>query len=571
MVPIYAEQSWSFLETTMLQMHAQCLKKLEKTEEYIYMALKILAKWVETRKEISFRDARREFRRTTFDQTAHGLGDLDTKHYLEDLLLSSKDLKQQISVSMDDYFGPISVDPYIRHYADKDGFQLLLRLQYLLSEAMHAQQVRLRIVSCGEGQKRDIWLAADEAQVMEAGTVKVMVGSNVCKREISKRMLAHFFQILMPGVYRVDKIEIISENISFHHDSLPTSTVLSQAASGTSVSMENTQPSSILVWPSPSALEARLSLCKSIHLEKPRSVEIKVSTGWNDITKGELLVRAGSAGLRLHTADAEIVDSSAAIREKAQPGVVAFGEVATGSDMTIRIPYRLESDLNEISMKVEISYSTPKGDFIYAFNPTISVVLPLGVNVQDIFKDRAFFSRFTVNAATPIPLRLLECELEGSRDFEATSPPLGGAGVDVFGRQPASLLYRISRKQDSQGSQEEGLLQTKLSMQIIYQCLDDEILAAVEATFSAALKNSPFQDFSRLLVPALLATIRTRLTVNDLEVIGMLREVDVGPFDRLQWDRTLVGLRPELREKLIIWLTEWHEVRSFSDGLEELY
>lgn len=166
----------------MLQMHAQCLQKLEKTEEYVHMALKILAKWVGRRKTLSFQDSRPGFTVVVLDQIDHTLGNVGSKGYLEDLLLSSKDLKQQISVPMGEYFGPVFVDPYIRHYADKDGFQLQLRLQYLLPESMQAQQVRVRLVCYREGQQRDIWLAADEAQLLEAGTVKVMVGSKVCKR-----------------------------------------------------------------------------------------------------------------------------------------------------------------------------------------------------------------------------------------------------------------------------------------------------------------------------------------------------------------------------------------------------
>lgn len=175
----------------MLQMHAQCFKKLEKTEEYIQMVLKILAKWVEKKRTLSLRDGRAAFRGATLEQSVHDLGTVGSRSYLEDLLLSSKDMKQQVSVRMSNYFGPVSVDPYIRHYADKDGFQLQLRLHYLLPESMQAQQVIVRLVSCGEGQLRDIWLAADEAQLLEPGNVKVTVGSKVCKRITIKQKLAH--------------------------------------------------------------------------------------------------------------------------------------------------------------------------------------------------------------------------------------------------------------------------------------------------------------------------------------------------------------------------------------------
>lgn len=166
----------------MLQMHAQCLKRLEKTEEYVHMALKILAKWVGRRKTLSFRDSRPVVTVAVLGGVDHTLGNVGSKGYLEDLLLSSKALKQQISVPMSEYFGSVSVDPYIRHYVDRDGFQLQLRLQYLLPESMQAQKVRVRLVCYREGQQRDIWLTAEEAQPMEGGTVKVMVGSKVCTR-----------------------------------------------------------------------------------------------------------------------------------------------------------------------------------------------------------------------------------------------------------------------------------------------------------------------------------------------------------------------------------------------------
>lgn len=37
-------------------------------------------------------------------------------------------------------------------------------------------------------------------------------------------------------------------------------------------------------------------------------------------------------------------------------------------------------------VKIELTFTTPKGEFFFAANPSVPVALPLAVNVQDVFK-----------------------------------------------------------------------------------------------------------------------------------------------------------------------------------------
>jgi len=42
-------------------------------------------------------------------------------------------------------------------------------------------------------------------------------------------------------------------------------------------------------------------------------------------------------------------------------------------------------------VKLEVEYDTAAGSFLFASSPRVSVSLPLGVNVQDAFKEDAYY------------------------------------------------------------------------------------------------------------------------------------------------------------------------------------
>ena len=359
---------------------------------------------------------------------------------------------------------------------------------------------------------------------------------------------------------------IQSENIIFTHDLSPSPSGPFFAGNHKAISIgaaSVAQPPRILVWAHPRALEARLSHCKFINLEHTRSLEIDVFSGWNNISEGRVQLRAATAGLRLHTAEAKFQDNETKILDQSQPGSIKFGKVSADTAIKIKVPYSLESDLQEIVIKIEIHYTTAEGNFTYACIPKLAILLLVGVNVQDIFKEDALFSKFTISTADSTPLRISKCSLEGTKDFQVATPPLADGELDVFARQPLSLVGKISRPVGSEfRSNSEGQLQRKLSLEIEYCRVDHDIMTAAEQSFSAALINSPFQMFSRVLVPALTIGLRSRLTSQGLEMIGIMREIDIGSFRHYGWDSIVSGLLPGYRHELADWLQRWHKVRS---------
>ena len=317
--------------------------------------------------------------------------------------------------------------------------------------------------------------------------------------------------------------------------------------------------SQVFCYSRASALEAKLSLSNLVHLERSRSIEIAIHSGWNNISEGEIRIRAASAGLRLRIAETMSVDDSITIQENSQTGGIEFRNLSSESSATLRIPYTSESDLNELSLKIEVFYQTEKGHFFYASNPSVSIVLPLGVNVQDSFKEHMLISKFIVSTVTSFPLRMMSSTLEDSATFDTKPAGSNAAGLDILRRQPASLIYKITKKGNSEAeSPAKG--QTSLSLSIDYACMDEEITLSIEARFLARIRESSFEDLSCLLLPVLLRGVRSKLTAAEMERATLVQEIDLGPFEGMSWPQALVWLPSAVREEVYQWLRDWHDV-----------
>ena len=100
----------------------------------------------------------------------------------------------------------------------------------------------------------------------------------------------------------------------------------------------------------PTALEAKLSTSKTLHLDMVRSIEIEIHTGMNEVLSGELHVRPGTAGLRLHTADSELLHGSVELTNNVRPGVIGFTSIDEWNSIRLKVPYGLENEVNNITV-----------------------------------------------------------------------------------------------------------------------------------------------------------------------------------------------------------------------------
>lgn len=220
-------------------------------------------------------------------------------------------------------------------------------------------------------------------------------------------------------------------------------------------------------------------------------------------------------------------------------GGYAFADMAAGTRSTLRIPYTVEHDsVMSISVKLDVSYTTDNGAYVFSKTQSIPIALALGVNVQDVFKHEALFSRFNVSTASSSPLRLFKSELLGSAVFEPSFGTPPSRPVVIFPKQPACLLYRITRKEVEIGPKSQKTMLLKLH----YSVLRDEIEAIIEASLLRAMADTPLSICSRTIVADVLRHVTDKLSASDLERATLLGEASTSFLADVAWETHFAGM-----------------------------
>ena len=365
---------------------------------------------------------------------------------------------------------------------------------------------------------------------------------------------------MIPGWYKLNKILMQAGGLTFDYDVSPTKDALVLPDARTKPDVDDPISKRILVWRTFRALAVDVTHSHDIRLSEFRSIDVNISSGWNDIVAGTVTFRAASAGLRLHTAQAEARGTQVKSTGVSQPGTVLIDRIAPGDNFSILIPYSLEMDLTAISLRVEIAYSTVKGQFMYATKSTIPVILPLAVNVQDTFKENVLYSLFTIRPSTSSPIRIIDTYIEKSNSFEATTAPSCKTETGVFSGQPFSVIAQVRRKAGSRASEDSKQVDRRLHLTIEYHCLDRMVCAIIEAEMLQALAATHMERFSRLLLQHLRSHLRSTLTPNDFENFALLDEFALGAFEQYNWDEILHALPINDAAVLRDILREWHLV-----------
>ena len=312
----------------------------------------------------------------------------------------------------------------------------------------------------------------------------------------------------------------------------------------------------VFVWPPSRALEIEARADPEINLEKPKTILIEIASNENHILDGSLVLRPGSAGLRIQTSDATLCHGDGQNLESLAAGTLSLATLAKRSKIGIRVPIRLDVDLREIVVRCEVHYNTSEGEFHFNTSHSVPIQLPLGVNVQDVFKERKIFSKFAISCSTANPLQILNCQLEDSDDFAVTTPDIDFDALTVLSKQPLSMVYCISRKNPAAV---DPIKQRKLLLQIDFLRLDERALAAARTAFLAELGNSDLTGFSRLLVPHLSFLFDRSKSGPNLEQVALLAEVDVPSYENCGWNQVLAAVPSPQRQALSAWLRKWHD------------
>lgn len=252
-------------------------------------------------------------------------------------------------------------------------------------------------------------------------------------------------------------------------------------------------------------------------------------------------MKPATGGLRITSKEAEFLGPPFEYEKPPEAGLFHFGAISPSSTIKMRFPYTIEQDVPNISVRVEVTYTTEDGTYHYSSVFSVPIALALGVNVQDVFKDKALFSRFSVSTASSSPLRLFASELLDSDVFTSHSAGALSRSVSVFPKQPASLLYKITRKS-------AGIITPKtprtMYLKLQYSVLLDEIASIVEEAMTEATKELPLPTFSGFLIGRVLSAVQSGLSTYELERAALLGEVPTSFITPLLSETAFAGLGP---------------------------
>lgn len=173
MAPFYGGKLWAVLEGTMLELYSRCLKELKRNEDYVRMMLRLLAKFA------AYSQSKSSDKQKALSASTSILEQEQLAGYVSDLFEAAGTLQKDITASLGDFFADLRVEPAIRLYDDKDGFQIQLSLRFLLGPQIEINSVKVRLVSASSSQNAEHWIEGSTSFVIKSSTTKILIDSSV--------------------------------------------------------------------------------------------------------------------------------------------------------------------------------------------------------------------------------------------------------------------------------------------------------------------------------------------------------------------------------------------------------
>jgi hypothetical protein len=537
-LPLYASDSWSLQEARVVKDLAVCLKQLKRKGEHAQVILSTLKKVAGRRIGV---------KKGSADAA------VSAEHYLKQLAAASKDLSTDLDANMGDFFDDIELGREIGLLEDKDGFSYRFSFRHVLDDEITLDEISVRLVRVDDPQTEIVVIRTTPLD-LKTGTIHVELESGSTTF----------------GAYYIDKIILKAKKLRFIHDlrppTIPETSALGivYAPSGDEERNQRERPF-VLLYPHTRAFEASTRLAKSTHMEKTKHLEVRLSSGSNDVDRIDIRLKPASAGLRLYLGDAEASGIDRRNDKDTKVGILALGSIAPDREATVQIPYTMDHAISKIVIRLEAHYSTAAGDFCFYAAIKLPAAMPLDVNVNDLFRHDALFSTFTARTTDHCPLVITNATLSDSRVYAVEAPPVSSLPTLVLDKSPLSLLYKITRKSHAEGTSKIAKKDAALSLAVHYQPVEELVLSSLSDAFAADLESSEFKHLRRLLLPVLHERARQRLLPSDLDRAALLGEAKVPSFADLGWFEIVDTLASTVQRSLSDWLMKWHIEHSRVD------
>ncbi|KAF2221432.1 trafficking protein particle complex subunit 10 [Elsinoe ampelina] len=520
LVAKYTGNNWSDIEARMLHVYTKCLKILNRKDEYIRISLGLLRRNGRLQKGLS----------------STNTGGIEEALSLQQLVDFSKDSSNPFKAAFEDLFGDLDIDLEIKHFEDKDGFGISLNFGSTIDEAS-IDSVKLKLISTSA--------PTPELILSTEGPVQVTGGRTQVQLNSSASTL---------GLFSVQQIVVDVGKLQFIHNYEPKQKQNPFVFTERAMSKTKFDPVGplVMVYPRGETLDVEIDLCPEVHIDKQRSVHLKLRTGQIEFDEIAIKLKPATAGLRLKSANATLIesngskldiDSTNSINVKAPPDTC----------LTINIPYTLETSPTELQIKTEVSCSRSGQTSTFYFEDQISTDLLLDVDVNDIFNPDEMFSRFSIRTTNGDPLIVHSANIQGSKDYDVKALPCP-ADTPIFDRQPVSLACRIRKKQDGISDRNASALELNISYCSVALVVSDTLTQALDVS----LKESDLSSFRSLMLYIFERLLVEQLTRKALEDTVLLQSFQLPSYDTLGWDLFLPVLPSTIRPQARSFLETFH-------------
>lgn len=530
-LPLYASDAWSLQEAKVVRDLSECLKRLNRKGDFAQVLLGFLKKAA---------GRRIEGKKASKDEEGSAEG------YLKQLVDASAELPTDLDANMSEFFDDIELGREIALLEDRDGFTYRFSLRHVLDDNITIDEVCVKLVKVDDPQT-EITVTRTDPLEIKNGVVYVDIESH-----------ATTF-----GAYFIDKVILKAKKLRFCHDLRPP-TIPETSALGIvyapSVDEERSRRERpfVLLYPHTRAFDASIELGKDDHMGKTKHLHLKLESGWNEVQEMDLRLKPASAGLRLYLADAKTTGCERRSEKDAKVGVVTLGGLAADQEASLLIPYSMDNALSKIVVRLEVHYRTESGGFSFVAAVKLPAVLPLDVEVNDLFRHDILFSTFTIRTTNGCPLAVTSATLKDSEAYAIEKPPVSVLPTMVVDNAPVSLVYKVTRKGLTSGAKPLTKKDAPLSLAVRYQSVEELILASLNSTFARDLEASDFKHLRRLLLPVLQDRTRLRLLPSDMDTAALLSTAKVPSFADLGWFEIVDTLPATIQRALTDWLMKWH-------------
>ncbi|GAM86131.1 hypothetical protein ANO11243_041420 [Dothideomycetidae sp. 11243] len=527
LIPKFMINRWPGVETQTLTIYIDCLRKLNRRDEYVRMSLGLL-------RSDATRDRELESRQT------EGLGNKSIKAEsatsLQKLVDFSKNAHNPYRAPLEDMFDDFEVGNQILHDDREDGFVIRVRMRSQIQEHAFIDSVKLKLVNTAE-TSQEIWLENE-------GPVEI--GPGMMTALLRTRTTAW-------GLYTVRQVQFEMGRLHFSHNFEPKQ-VLTPFGADNSQS-DPTGPL-IVVYPRSTALDVSIGPNPDIHVDKARSFHVQLTTG--SLGYDSLLVRfkPATAGLRLHNANAEVVVPRGERLVTSNSQGLQL-DPKTSNHWTIRIPYSLESPQLDLTVKAEITATRDGHDYVFLFEEELPIDLHLDVDVNDTFKPDNLFSQFSVRTTNEDPLVVHSIHVSGSGMYSVI--PLDvPSGLPVFEKQPVSLACMISKTNLSNTAQ-SAKKENALQLTVEYYPIANVIIQLFTDLFEISCNRSALVGLRRFFLPTMKRLLNERLKSDVLEEAVLVGECEIPSYQSFGWEEYVSALPNAVQTEARAWLQSWHE------------